>query len=510
MVRKVNSNTPSKIMKFQQDIIPRLYNVYSDLIYRGILNNKNSYKEFENYGVDYQLYNDITKLVKIHQIKNIILFRYVVKDDIIGLCTQQPISVEHQYLHLDAKSRLNLNDKSLSIFQEAQEILFELYKYYIKKYKEKLAINPYLAKQQRQSILQANIKDVLQLKQLTKSTIGSIFTFTLIKKNQNTYLIVYYIEDQVWKEYELKLDEQPLDIYDLALYLEDVPPKKDAETVQIQKEQFNYIYSIGGRQSELCPSTRFIRIKFPANPYTNIQAIVENLPPLPKPTERLLGGIYQNKIFIFNGSTRTNVDGRIREDFTQLAHYFDSQWKQLEGNLCLRYCGSIYNYESKYGYIGALIGGIQRVPDGRAIKYCEFQEQVEFFNYETQKLLGSVKLNLSLHSQNTKEHLTGEMLIIPSKQADKCDLITGQCLDNKKYSYNLAKNVLEKIDDYTTKFDVLYVEETVNNKRTIFQNLMDYQGQSYNGKFYVMAKNPQECYVYQINPKNGQTDKLII
>lgn len=62
-------------------------------------------------------------------------------------------------------------------------------------------------------------------------------------------LIVYYIEYQVWKEFELKLNEQPLDIYDLALYLKDVPLKKNLQK-DVQKEEqkkFNYIYSLGGR-----------------------------------------------------------------------------------------------------------------------------------------------------------------------------------------------------------------------------------------------------------------------
>ncbi|CAK86048.1 unnamed protein product (macronuclear) [Paramecium tetraurelia] len=230
-------------------------------------------------------------------------------------------------------------------------------------------------------------KNSIKLISLGKKSLKNDFIFALktiqgLANRIKSLLIVYYVYYDVWQEYNLEYNSNPIDILEQQLCIKEFGEGKDHQ-----------LYIIGGiyTTDRFKQSSQFLRIQFPSNPYEKKEAQLEILPNLPIEGYNFMGTQYKGKIYVFYGQTRKVINDVIINELLNTTYAFRSnKWEKLDILLENRFDGSFFiSQDPIFDKLVIFYGGISHYPDGIPNQLCTQQNRIQIFSCKEENLLGN-------------------------------------------------------------------------------------------------------------------------
>ncbi|KAM3147486.1 hypothetical protein pb186bvf_000293 [Paramecium bursaria] len=319
------------------------------------------FTKFIDYGVDYQLLNTIAIINKFQLSQHIVTFKIGLTLDING---------QHIYFakHLKDNKKFDIPGSQAIIGEQIEQFqndlsftIMKMREYLLQKKQYKTFLK------QQQDILQqigiAISNEYLQntwLNKIGQNSINNDFIFSIQKVEAEgyitTYLIIHFIHYAIWIDYELYDDNQ-------RAYI----PKEQALYLKNSDDKAHYIYIIGGKTYD--QKNNFSRIIVPLNPFEQSRKLrVNSLPALPRDGFNFMGGIYEDKLFVFYGQKRIlGANNKIKvKSLNSSWKYQGGAWIELQIKLLPRFDGSSFISivaNSPFGQFILFYGGLEKVPD---------------------------------------------------------------------------------------------------------------------------------------------------
>ncbi|CAD8087685.1 unnamed protein product [Paramecium sonneborni] len=246
-------------------------------------------------------------------------------------------------------------------------------------------------------------RNSMKLISLGKKSLKSDFIFALKKiyhdNNKNKFislLIVYYVFYDVWHEYKLEIQNNPMNILGQQLYIKEFECGSE-----------HYLYIIGGRDSEqFTQSSQFLRIRIPSNPFQQKEAKVEILPNLPVEGYNFMGTTYQGKVYVFYGQKQfIDEEKCIQNQLLNTAYaYKNNKWVEIKLQLENRFDGSFFVCQDQiFDKLVIFFGGQTCDPKGRINSVVQEQVKIQIFSCKEEILLGNKLKFFNLKFSNNPE-----------------------------------------------------------------------------------------------------------
>ncbi|CAD8172832.1 unnamed protein product [Paramecium octaurelia] len=344
-------------------------------------------------------------------------------------------------------------------------------------------------------------KNSIKLISLGKKSLKNDFIFALktiqgLDNRIKSLLIVYYVYYDVWQEYNIVYNQNPIDILEHQLCIKEFGEGKNHQ-----------LYIIGGIYitDRFRQSSQFIRIQFPSNPYEKKEAQVEILPSLPIEGYNFMGTVYKGKIYVFYGQIRKVINDVIVNELLNTTYaYRSNKWKKLDIQLENRFDGSFFiSQDPIFDKLVIFYGGISHYPNGIHNKSCKQQNRIQIFSCKEENLLGNQQKYFEPEfSKKPEEQYQQKVLCSPlfscSYYGRNQLILSGENLKNPSYTDSkFVKREVYTLDWQNGRFKLneIFSLEPLQQILTIvkasgqqgsFQPVDDYEGCVAYGNYYTI------------------------
>ncbi|CAD8066903.1 unnamed protein product [Paramecium primaurelia] len=337
-------------------------------------------------------------------------------------------------------------------------------------------------------------------KSLKNDFIFALKQISGVANRLKSLLIVYYVYYDVWHEYNLEYNQNPIDILEQQLCIKEFSEGKDHQ-----------LYIIGGvyTTDRYKQSSQFIRIQIPSDPYEKKQALIEILPNLPLEGYNFMGTGYNGKIYVFYGQKRKVVDGEtIYELLNNPYVYKQNRWEKLDILLENRFDGSFFVYQDPiFDKLVIFYGGISHHPNGMPNHLCRQQNKIQIFSCKEENLFGNQQKYFEPEfSKKSEEQYQQKVLCTPLFSCPYYGrnqlILSGEFLKKpltedykmgKREIYTLDwENGIFRLNELFSLEPPQQILTIVNSGGKTFQPVQDFEGCVAYGNFYTIFHTQNE------------------